>query len=152
MNKPLQLLHNKVTYKMWLVQFFLLDCDIIKTIKYLVKYEGIKRIIKPLTMKEISQSDQNKTFYNHEGIAYLEFHQALPQYPDQYMVNTSVWYGDQHFICIRYIYMDLNRTILYKFTVDFESSYYDPRHIKIDQFGKYKWHHFDYPIEFGKND
>lgn len=147
MNKPLQLFYDKITYKMWLVQFFLLDCDIIKTIKYLVKCVGLKRTIKPLTMAEISQYN-GAMYYNHEGIAYLNFYQPwILEYPEQYIVNTHIWFGAEYFNCIRYIYMDLNKTVLYKFTVDYEKSCCDYPTIHLD-LALFRWHEFDYPIDF----
>lgn len=70
MNKPLQLIYDNVSYKMWLVNNLSVDCDIIFTIKTLLQYYGLKRTIKPPTINQIRNHDFNTDYIDDQGIAF----------------------------------------------------------------------------------
>lgn len=138
---------NQLCYKIWLVNFLYIDCDVMKLIKKLIHSLSLNRVIKALPIKDLRA---NKfTYINEEGIV---FHHTAGIYKisTQDEISTYVYSREtrSNIIGIRYCYQAGLHS--YELSVDFKSSYYDSRKIKelpefVDQ-----WTWYRYPKEFNQ--
>lgn len=71
MNNTLQTIYNNVAYKMWFINFFKVDRDIMFIIKSLLQYHSLKRIIKPPSINHIENHDFNTDYIDDQGICFI---------------------------------------------------------------------------------
>lgn len=146
MNKPLQLIYDRISYKMWFVQFFNVDRDIKFTIKTLLQHYSLKRTIQPPTPDQIRQHDMWTDYIDDQGIVFVFY--GLHHLPEKAYVQTSISYDDANIISLQYIYSK-DYVYLGKAIVNFNTSDCNPSYIKSHQpLNTTRYQSFDTPLLF----
>jgi hypothetical protein len=102
MNIPLEQFYNNISYKLWLIQFNIIE-DIINLIKDIYFYVAIRRSLNPPPIKyypEMNElTDYKYDYINDEGI-YYHFSLFLNSTPD--IIITGVYSIFEDVFCITY--------------------------------------------------